>query len=261
VVLSLLLYAALPESIRYLTLADPASARLRQMIARAVPSLSLGPDTSFRLEQQKRVTKFNVGILFRGALRVATPLLWLAYLAEALTFFTILSWSVVLLENAGVSPAMASLAFAYGGLGSILAHLVLARLVDKYGAGVIAIAAILSIVALFCLGSLGLSAGVLVAAMIIVITISAGTHDSLNGIVGAFYPTAIRGNGIGYASGVGRLGAIPGPVIGGYLLSAGLSFSTVIDIIALPYVLLVIACLMLSRRRPGDSDDIATNSP
>src|SRR5262249_23027540 len=137
--------------------------------------------------------------LFRGALRVATPLLWIAYFAEALTFFTILSWSVVLLENAGVSPAMASLAFAYGGLGSILAHLILARLVDKFGAAVIAIAALLAIVAMVCLGSLGLSAGMLVWTMILVITIAAGTHDSLNGVVGVFYPTAIRGNGVGYA--------------------------------------------------------------
>ena len=86
----------------------------------------------------------------------------------------------------------------------------------------------------------------MVAVMVVVIAFAGGTHDSLNGIVGAFYPTAIRGNGVGYASGLGRLGAIPGPVIGGYLLAAALPFSTLMDIIALPYVLLVVACFMLA---------------
>ena len=83
--------------------------------------------------------------------------MWCAYFVEALTFFTILSWSVVLLQNAGVSPTMAALAFAYGGLGSILAHLILARLVDKFGATIIALAALGAIASLLCLGYLGLS--------------------------------------------------------------------------------------------------------
>ena len=95
----------------------------------------------------------------------------------------------------------------------------------------------------------------MVAMMVLVISLAGGTHDSLNGIVGQFYPTAIRGNGVGYASGLGRLGAIPGPVIGGFLLSAALPFGTVMDIIAFPYVLLVILCFMLSRRRPSESDE------
>jgi AAHS family 4-hydroxybenzoate transporter-like MFS transporter len=194
-------------------------------------------------------------------LRVATPLLWCAYFAEALTFFTILSWSVVLLQNAGVSPTMAALAFAYGGIGSILAHLILARLVDKFGATIIALAALFAIAALLCLGYLELSTTMMVAVMVLVIALAGGTHDSLNGIVGQFYPTAIRGNGVGYASGLGRLGAIPGPVIGGFLLSAALPFSTVMNIIAFPYVLLVIVCFMLSRRRPRESDEPVIGAP
>lgn len=259
IVLSLLLFAALPESIRYLTLTEPASPRLRRMIERAAPGIPA--DATFHLEQQRRVGKFSVAILFRGALSVATPLLWCAYFVEALTFFTILSWSVVLLENAGASPAMASLAFALGGIGSIVAHLIFARFVDKFGAAMIAFTALITIVALFCLGSLGLSVTMVVATMVLVISLAGGTHDSLNGIVGQFYATAIRGNGVGYASGFGRLGAIPGPIVGGLLLSAGLPFSTVMDIIAFPYVLLVIVCFMLSRRRPSDSDEAVLDVP
>jgi MFS family permease len=42
--------------------------------------------------------------------------------------------------------------------------------------------------------------------------------------VGQLYPAAVRATALGSASGVGRLGAITGPLIGGALLSAGLAY-------------------------------------
>jgi MFS family permease len=42
--------------------------------------------------------------------------------------------------------------------------------------------------------------------------------------VSQLYPAAARGTAIGAASGVGRLGAISGPLIGGALLSAGIAY-------------------------------------
>jgi MFS family permease len=42
--------------------------------------------------------------------------------------------------------------------------------------------------------------------------------------VSQLYPAAARGTAIGAASGVGRLGAITGPLIGGALLTAGIAY-------------------------------------
>jgi MFS family permease len=42
--------------------------------------------------------------------------------------------------------------------------------------------------------------------------------------VGRVYPAANRATGLGWTAGVGRLGAISGPILGGALLSAGLGF-------------------------------------
>jgi MFS family permease len=67
----------------------------------------------------------------------------------------------------------------------------------------------------------------------------------LNGIVGGFYPTIIRGNGVGYATGMGRIAAIFGPVIAGYLLSANLPVQTVLAAIAAPDVAVAAACVGL----------------
>ena len=42
--------------------------------------------------------------------------------------------------------------------------------------------------------------------------------------VGHVYPASARGTAMGTASGVGRAGAISGPLIGGLLLTAGLAY-------------------------------------
>ena len=42
--------------------------------------------------------------------------------------------------------------------------------------------------------------------------------------IGQRYPTWARGTALGSASGVGRIGAISGPLIGGALLSAGIAY-------------------------------------
>ena len=42
--------------------------------------------------------------------------------------------------------------------------------------------------------------------------------------VGHVYPASARGTAMGAASGVGRAGAISGPLIGGWLLTVGLAY-------------------------------------
>src|SRR5262249_61717816 len=46
-----------------------------------------------------------------------------------------------------------------------------------------------------------------------------GAQAGLNAQAAMFYPTAIRATGIGWALGVGRVGSIVGPSLGGVLLS------------------------------------------
>ncbi len=43
--------------------------------------------------------------------------------------------------------------------------------------------------------------------------------------VSKHYPTSGRGTALGWAAGIGRVGAICGPLVGGFLLGAGLAVS------------------------------------
>jgi AAHS family 4-hydroxybenzoate transporter-like MFS transporter len=46
-----------------------------------------------------------------------------------------------------------------------------------------------------------------------------GAQAGLNALAAGFYPTTVRATGIGWALGVGRIGSIVGPSLGGVLLS------------------------------------------
>ena len=49
-----------------------------------------------------------------------------------------------------------------------------------------------------------------------------GSQTGLNGTCGKLYPARMRTTGLGWALGIGRLGGIAAPALGGYLLSLGM---------------------------------------
>jgi len=61
-------------------------------------------------------------------------------------------------------------------------------------------------------------------------------------------PTNIRSNAIGFATGMGRVAGVVGPVIAGYLLSSRLPLQELAVIIASPYLVVIGACFVLGYR-------------
>jgi AAHS family 4-hydroxybenzoate transporter-like MFS transporter len=52
---------------------------------------------------------------------------------------------------------------------------------------------------------------------------SIGAQLTAVSLAAVFYPTSVRATGIGWAMGIGRIGGIAGPVIGGILIGAGVA--------------------------------------
>ena len=46
-----------------------------------------------------------------------------------------------------------------------------------------------------------------------------GAQAGMNALSAMYYPTVIRSTGVGWALGIGRIGSIIGPIIGGIMLS------------------------------------------
>jgi AAHS family 4-hydroxybenzoate transporter-like MFS transporter len=67
----------------------------------------------------------------------------------------------------------------------------------------------------------------------------------LNALSGAYYPTYIRSTGVGAGLGVGRIGAIAGPAIGGMFMAAHWSTRDMFLAASVPAAVSAVAMLSL----------------
>jgi MFS transporter, AAHS family, 4-hydroxybenzoate transporter len=62
----------------------------------------------------------------------------------------------------------------------------------------------------------------------------AGGQTAVNALSATYYPTDLRATGIGAGLGIGRIGAIIGPVVGGVLMSRHLPSQKLFLVAAIP---------------------------
>ena len=74
-----------------------------------------------------------------------------------------------------------------------------------------------------------------------------GSQGALNALSASYYPTDLRSTGVGAGLGVGRVGGIVGPYIGGALLEAGWTAGQVFYTAAIPALISAITMLALRR--------------
>jgi AAHS family 4-hydroxybenzoate transporter-like MFS transporter len=75
-----------------------------------------------------------------------------------------------------------------------------------------------------------------------------GAQIGANALSASFYPTAIRSTGVGWALGIGRIGSIIGPVVGGVILSLRWQTMSLFLIGALPAFCAAAAALVMGRQ-------------
>jgi MFS transporter, AAHS family, 4-hydroxybenzoate transporter len=206
----------LPESPRFLAGGKALSARHVALLQR----LDIAPTDRAGFE----VAPINpIRMLFSQGYALQTVLLWIVYFCSLLNLFLFAYWMPTVLNLIGMTPSQAVFASSLRDFGALFAVLYLGFAVDRigperalalhYAAGAIFIAAI----ALVALPYALLLAMTFLAGMTIT-----GSQTGANGACGKLYPARMRTSGLGWALGVGRLGGIAAPVLGGYLLSLGL---------------------------------------
>jgi AAHS family 4-hydroxybenzoate transporter-like MFS transporter len=86
-----------------------------------------------------------------------------------------------------------------------------------------------------------------------------GGQIAANALAAAFYPTSVRATGVGWALGIGRVGSIVGPLIGGVLLTMRWSPASVFMVAAVAALCAALATFALSRLAGlgGNSRDAA----
>jgi MFS transporter, AAHS family, 4-hydroxybenzoate transporter len=187
--------------------------------------------------------------LFRQGMAGQTLAMWLIFIAVLMCIYLLSGWIPLLLNQAGYSArASALIGAAYQG-GGVLGGVVASLMLHRRGWDVVALFAALACVSLSLL-AWGPSSTVLLAIGVVAAGFCVtGTQNAINGAGGASYPAEIRSTGLGWALGVGRLGAIAGPLVGSVAIVLGMTEARHLFALALvPLGLAAFAALWLRRR-------------
>lgn len=239
IVVAAILWALLPESIRYLVMKDPRSPAAGRILARIAPAANLAGAVFVGPVKKQGMP---VALLFSRDLVGGTLFLWLGFFMSLLVYYLLTNWLPTFINSGGASMRQAALVTMLLQIGGTFGGVVLGLLMDRMNPHALLAGA--------CVALIGNSAGVpwlLPVAVFGAGFCIAGSQIGINALAAAFYPTANRATGVSWANGVGRSGSVVGSMVGGLLLSFDWGFETIFAIAALPAVVAGLAILLKGR--------------
>ena len=250
----------LPESLQFLAVRRKDRARISRWLRRIDPSVPSGPDVEFVVHEENR-EGVPVVNLFRQGRGPVTVLLWLVNFMNLLNLYFLASWLPTVVRDAGHSVSTAVLAGTILQVGGTIGTVGLAWLIGRLGFIPVLTASFgVASVAIALIGQPVFS----IAAVFVLVFIAGwcvvGGQPGINALAATFYPTYLRSTGVGWGLGVGRAGAIVGPVVGGEFMRRHWSTRDIFLAAAVPALISTLALLGLrlamARRalRHADSD-------
>jgi AAHS family benzoate transporter-like MFS transporter len=258
VLLPLILWK-LPESVGFL-LRQGKQAKAREMLAGVAPDAALSGDVQLVLADAK-----GAGVpmldLFKQGRAVGTFMIWLSFFCCLLMVYALGSWLPKLMANAGYSLG-SSLSFLLAlNFGGVVGAIAGGWMGDRFSLPKV-------VVGFFALGTvaialLGFNSPMPLLYLLIVVAgaTTIGTQILLYANTAQFYPLAIRSTGLGWASGVGRTGAIVGPLLGGGLMAASLPLKMNFLVFAVPGLVAALAIGIFILRYSGSRNSTGTVEP
>jgi len=165
-----------------------------------------------------------VGLLFRAGFTRSTLAFWVTSFMGLLLVYGLNTWLPQIMRQAGYQLGAALALLLVLNVGAVVGLLVAGRVADRIGtrrSTIIWFAAAAVFLALLSIKLPGL--GVYVSVLLTGIFVFSA-QVLVYAYVAQVYPAAARGAALGAASGIGRLGAIAGPLLTGVLLTAGIAY-------------------------------------
>ncbi|MBZ9664656.1 MFS transporter [Pseudomonas sp. LMG 31766] len=239
----------LPESVGFLV-RQGRNEQARAVLAKVEPGLRIDAADQLQMSDGKGQ---GVGVfeLFRDGRALRTLCLWLAFFCCLLMVYALSSWLPKLMANSGYSLGSSLsflLALNFGGMaGAILGG----WLGDRFNLGKVMVAFFVAAAASISLLGFNSPTPVLYGLIFIAGATTIGTQILLYAGAAQFYGLSIRSTGLGWASGIGRNGAIVGPLLGGALMAINLPLQLNFIAFAVPGAIaaLAMAVFTLSGQR------------
>jgi MFS family permease len=185
--------------------------------------------------------------IFSPRLLRTTVIVTAAYFFHIMTFYFILKWTGVILEDRDFLPSEAGNVLSWINVGGASGGALLGVLTLKYDLKHLTIGAmIMSTILVAIYGSYGAD---LFQITLICVTCGFFINAAINGMYAIFahaYPTQVRAAGTGFAIGLGRGGSILAPIAAGYMFEGGIGVPVVAFVLGCGSLLAAIALLFLT---------------
>lgn len=235
----------LPESIRFLVQRGAEPKRVAAICGRIDRAGAYEAGQRFVIEDRK-LEGLPIKHLFREQRGWGTAALWLVFFCNLLLIYFLINWLPSLLREAGLSLDRAIVGTVALNAGGIVGGLALGRLIDRRGPfGVLGGAYLAGALLIALIGSLDTSVGAMMAVIALTGFCVLGTQFGINALAASYYPTSIRSTGVGWALGIGRIGSIVGPVLGGVVIALDWSIPQLFLLTAVPALVAALGVLML----------------
>jgi AAHS family benzoate transporter-like MFS transporter len=196
-----------------------------------------------------------ISTLFHHGLGRSTIAFWVTSFMGLLLVYGLNTWLPQIMKSAGYQLGAALALLLVLNAGGVAGLLVAGRVSDRIGnrrSTIVwfALAALFLALLSIKLPGVGIYVSVFLAGVFVF-----SSQVLVYAYVGHVYPASARGTAMGTASGVGRAGAISGPLIGGWLLTVGLAYPWGFYIFAVVAAIGAV-CIALVNRNPAPDEPL-----
>ncbi len=244
-----------PESLQLLAVRGLGADRIARWLRRVDPTVPCGPGVRYTVSERPR-RGFPVAQLFGEGRALGTAMLWAANFMNVMGAYFVSSWLPTLMRGAGHSTRVAVLMGTTMQLGGAIGTVVLGLVQGRVGLIPLLAAAFATATAsLVVIGSPALPLAAVVTAVALVgVGLLAGP-PMLNALAATWYPVDLRSTGVGAGLGVGRFGAILGPLVASALVARQWPMEALFRVAAVPALLAAVVVVGLrwvigARARP-----------
>lgn len=241
-----ILYFYLPESLTFLV-KKQQNEKASKIVQQISPEQNVTASTQFVLNEV-HAPDASIAALFKQGRSMSTLLFWCCFFMCLLMVYALGSWLPKLMMAAGYSLGNSLMFLMAMNIGAVVGTIGGGILADRFHLKPV-------IIGMFLLGAVSLvGLGFNSPRAVIYLLVAAagasaiGSSILLYSFVAQYYPLAIRSTGIGCASAVGRVGAIVGPIIIGFLLGMELPHKMNFLAVAIPAIIGAISVAMIVRK-------------
>lgn len=242
----------LPESMPFLLKKGDTEA-IRKIVSRLRPDYASQSDDQFVLPSGEVGGAAPLSALFKDGRAVSTAMFWTSFFMCLFMVYGLSSWLAKLMASAGYSLGSALTFVLVLNAGAMIGAIAGGWLADRFNIKLVLMSMyMLAAVSIATLGYMP-SSGLIYLLVAIAGGCTIGTQIVGYAYAGQYYPMSVRATGIGWASGIGRSGAILAPIFIGIIVGLALPLHHNFIAMAIPAVIATFAVAFINHGRSASA--------